>query len=88
MVQARQFRKNHPDAHHAAALFRYQREHSILLRDQSVFASLDDKHQIKVGEPGFPVAAAECGRRVLVSHDTTFEVRDHAFTCMSIVPSL
>jgi len=27
--------------------------------------SIDDKHQIKVGEPGYPVAAAEQGRRVL-----------------------
>ena len=65
MVQARQFRKTHPDAHYAAALFRYQRELAVLLRDHSVFVSLDDKHRIKVGEPGFPVAAAERGRRVL-----------------------
>ena len=41
-----------------------------------------------MGEPGFPVAAAERGRRVLVSHDATFEVGDHDFTRMSIVPSV
>ena len=35
---------------------------------------------------GFLVAAAERGRRVLVSRDTTFEVGDHDF--MSIVPSV
>ena len=53
-----------------------------------MFVSLDDKHRIKVGEPGFPVAAAERGRRVLVNRDTTFEVSDHDFTRMSIVPSV
>lgn len=36
MIQARQFRKTHPDAHYAAAVFRYQRELAILLRDHSV----------------------------------------------------
>ena len=39
-------------------------------------------------EPGFPVAAAERGRRDLVSRVTTFEVGDHDFTRMSIVPSV
>ena len=88
MVQARQFRKSHPDAHYAAALFRYQRELAVCLRDNSVFLSLDNKHRMKVGEPGFPVAAAERGRRVLVGRNTTFAVGDHDFTHMSIVPSV
>ena len=43
---------------------------------------------MKVGEPGFPVAAAEWGRRVLVHAGTTFEVGDHDFTKFSIVPSV
>ena len=34
------------------------------------------------------MTAAERGQRVLVSRDTTFEVRNHDFTCMSIVPSV
>ena len=88
MVQARQFRKTHPDAHYAAALFRYQRELAVQFKDHSVFFSLDDKHRVKVGEPGFPVAAAERGRRVLVGHDSAFQVGDHDFTRMSIVPSV
>lgn len=85
MVQTRQFRKTHPDAHYAAALFRYQREFAVQFKDHSVFVSLDDKHRVKVGEPGFPEAAA---RRVLVQRDTAFEVGDHDFTRMSIVPSV
>ena len=43
---------------------------------------------MKVGEPGFPVAAAERGRRVLVSRDSSFEVGDHDFTKFGIVPSV
>ena len=48
---------------------------------------IDDKHRLKVGEPGFPVAAAEWGR-VLVRAGTTFEVGDHDFTKFSIVLSV
>ena len=37
-----------------------------MFREHSAFLSIDDKHRIKVGEPNFPVAAAERGRRVAV----------------------
>lgn len=49
---------------------------------------IDDKHRLKVREPGLPVAAAERGRRVLVRVGTTFEVGDHDFTKFSIIPSV
>ena len=55
MVQQRQWRFNHPDAHYAAACFRYIREYALLLRE--VCARLDDKHKIKIGKSGYPVAA-------------------------------
>ena len=51
-------------------------------------ACLDDKHKIKIGEPGFPVAAVERGKRVLVKVGASFEVGDHDFTKFSIVPSV
>lgn len=54
----------------------------------TVFFLLDDKHRVKVGEPGFPVAAAERGRRVLVGRDSAFQVGDHDFTRISIIPSV
>ena len=63
-------------------------EYAILFRRFSAFACLDDKHKVKVGEPGFPVAAAECGRQVLVHSSTSFEVGDHDFTRVSIIPSV
>ena len=64
------------------------REYAILFRRSSVFACLDDKHKVKVGEPGFPVAAAERGRQVLVHSSTSFEVGNHDFTKTSITPSV
>ena len=88
MVQKRQFRHHHVDAHHCAAIFRYMREFAISFQDLAIFASLGDKHRIKVGEPHYPVAAAKRGRRVLVDPNETFEVGDHDFTKFSIVPSV
>ena len=41
-----------------------------------------------MGEPGFPVASAERGRRVIVCARMTFEVGDHDFTKFSIVLSV
>lgn len=50
--------------------------------------SIDDKHRLKVGEHGFPVAAAKRGRRVMVRAGTMFEVGDYDFTKFSIIPSV
>lgn len=88
MVQKRQYRKFHPDAHFCAALFRYIREYAILFRSISMFVCIDDKHRIKVGEPNFPVAAAERGREVIVSINDTLAVGDHDFTKFSLIPSV
>ena len=88
MIQKRLFRKSHPDEHYCAALFRYQREFSLKYRDLTNFICIDDKHRVKVGEPGFPVAAAERGREVVVSLHETFAVGDHDFTRFSIIPSV
>ena len=88
MLQKRQFRHHHVDAHYCAALFRYIKEYAIQVRDLAFFVSLDDKHRIQVGEPNNPVAAAERGRRVLVAGNETFKVAYRDFTKFSIVPSV
>lgn len=88
MIQKRQFRKAHPDEHYCAAIWRYMREYAVLYREKCHLISLDDKHRISVGEPRFPVAAAERGKQVLVGPNETFAVGDHDFTCFSIVPSV
>ena len=88
MIQKRQFRQNHIDSHYCAAIFRYLREYAVMLRDLSLFICMDDKHRVKVGEPGVPVAAAERGRRVLVSLTQSFQVCDHDFTRFSLIPTV
>ena len=80
MIQQRQFRKSHEDQDYAAAVFRYLHEYAVKLRDICTLVCLDDKHCLKVGEPGFPVAAAERGRTVLVQVGSSFEVGHHNFT--------
>ena len=49
---------------------------------------MDDKHRCKVGEPGYPVAAVERGRQVIVSKNNVFKVADHDFTKCEIIPSV
>ena len=43
--------------------------------------------RVKVGEPGFSIAAVERGREVIVSANETIAVGNHDFTCFSIIPS-
>ena len=61
----RQFRKSHPDAHYASAVFR---DLAVKFKSYTIFICVDDR--AKVGEPDFPVAAAERGRRVIVGLDS------------------
>lgn len=83
MVQARQTRKWHEDAHYCACLFRY------LKKQYTNLVFIDDKHHCKVGEPGLPVAAVERGKQVVVSaNGKRFSVADHDFTKCSIIPSV
>ena len=87
-VQQRQWRRDHIDSHFAAACFRYMREYALMLRDYCYFVCLDDKHKIKIGEPNFPVASAERGRRVPMIDDQILAAGDHDFTKCGIIPSV
>lgn len=88
MVQSRQLRNNHIDNHYASALFRYLKELAIAFKDYSWLIFMDDKHRCKVGEPGYPVAAVERGKQVIVSCNKSFVVSDHDFTKCGIIPSV
>ena len=88
MVQKCQWRKQYCDAHYGAAIFKYLRELAIKFRDFTAFVCLDDKHKIKIGEPGYPLAAAEHGCRVVVSYTKTFETGDRDILKVSITPSV
>ena len=68
--------------------FRYMRELAIERRDNCVMFSVDDKHKIKTGEPGYPVAAIDRGKSVLVGNGKVFEVADHDFTKSTLTPSV
>ena len=87
-VQQRQWRRSHVDSHYAAACFRYMREYALLLKEHCSFICLDDKHKVKIGEPDFPVASAERGRRVPVNYEEVFTAGDHDFTKFGIIPSV
>ena len=43
---------------------------------------------VKIGEPGYPVAAIERGKQVIVSRNSSFIVSDHDFTKCGIIPSV
>ena len=88
MVQKRQMRKFHEDAHYASAIFRYEKEMAIKYRRFTTFVSLNDKHKVPVGDPGYPVASVERGKKVLVSVNKPFMVGDHDFTRSSLTPSV
>ena len=79
-IQKRLFHKEHLDSHYCAALYRSLHEFAVMYWDIAYFISIDDRHRIKVGEPGFPVSAVEHGREVIVSKSETFVVGDHNFT--------
>ena len=57
-------------------------------RQHSTFVCQDDKHSIKVGEPGYPVAAVERGKQVLVGLNERMVVGDHDFTKFTLTPSV
>jgi hypothetical protein len=80
--------KQHVDSHYAACIFRYQREFAVKLRNSAMFACVDDKHRVKIGEPTCPVTATERGRQVIVNSSTSFQVADHDFTRFSMIPSV
>ncbi|KAI8517529.1 hypothetical protein Bbelb_035460 [Branchiostoma belcheri] len=88
MVQSRQLNHDHVDAHYAAAIFKYLKSFAVKFREYTALVFMDDKHGIKVGEPGYPVAAVDRGKSVLVSRDTVFAVADHDFTKLKITPSV
>ena len=50
--------------------------------------SMDDKHKVKVGEPSYPLAAAERGKQIIVGPNQVMAVGDHDFTKCTLTPSV
>src|SRR5437660_2286087 len=88
MIQSRQLRAFHIDSHYASAIFRYLKEMSIKFKNNSWLVFMDDKHRCKVGEPEFPVAAVDRGKKVLVGLNSNLTVADHDYTKFGLIPSV
>ncbi|EXX65811.1 hypothetical protein RirG_129730 [Rhizophagus irregularis DAOM 197198w] len=69
-IQARQLRKNHPDAHYCACLFHYLREFAILYHNYICFIAADDKHKVPIRE-GVATSTGVHNKKSLVSTNTT-----------------
>ncbi|PKY60343.1 hypothetical protein RhiirA4_483933 [Rhizophagus irregularis] len=87
MVQARQLRKDHPDTHYCAALFRYLREFAILYQQHVSFICADDKHKVSIGE-GINTSTGVRNRKTMVFQETPLVACDHDFTKLSLTPSV
>ena len=88
MMQQRMIRKSHDDEHYANAIYKYVREYAVSLRDKAIFICTDDKHKISVGEPNFPLSALPRGKRVLVGNNEAYQVGDHDFSTISLIPTV
>ena len=71
---------NHVDSHYCAALWKYLQEFAVLNRELVTLVSMDDKHKVKIGEPAYPLAAAERGKQVIVGMNEVMAVGDHDFS--------
>ncbi|CAG8449099.1 2638_t:CDS:2 [Scutellospora calospora] len=88
IVQTCQLHAFYPDIHYASALFRYEKKFAMKFHEITNFIFMDDKYHCKVGEPGFPVAAIEREKKVVVNRNTIFAVADHDYTKMGIISSI
>ena len=57
-------------------------------KNNTSLVCMDDKHTMKIGEPNFPIAAIERGKRVLVAKGAKLAVGDHDFAKLSMIPSV
>ena len=88
MIQERTTRKTHDGVHYARAIYKYDRVYAVSIRDLASFVCTDDKHKISVEELFFPVAALPCGRRVLIRKNEVFQIADHDFSNLSLIPTV
>ena len=88
MMQQQMVRKVPNDDHYANAIFKHPRQYAVNVRDLRSFICTDNKHKISIGEPGFPLSALPCGRRVLVGLNQTYQVGDHDFSTFSLIPTV
>ena len=62
------------------------KERAMAHRDTSALFSVDAKCKVSVGEPDFPIASVTKGKKVILGINQSFEVSDHDFSKISIIP--
>ena len=62
------------------------KERALAHRDISTLFSVDAKCKVSVGEPDFPIASVTRGKKVIVGIKQSFEVGDHDFSKISVIP--
>ena len=77
VVQRRQLRAFHADAHWCSALYKYLKELAVLNRDSCMFISYDDKAKVNLGEPGFMISSGVRGMKSIVPTTKTLGSLDH-----------
>ena len=80
-------RKSYDDDHYTNALFKYAQEYATNV-SICCFICTDDKHKIDVGEPNIPLAVVPRGKQVLVARNEAFQVGDHDFSTISLIPTV
>ena len=78
--------KQNDNEHCCACIYKYLRSMAVEWSDISSFICTDDKHKVPIGEPGYPLSALPRGKRVLVATNESYQVGDHNFTQINIIP--
>ena len=86
MVQARLFRKHNPESHYCNAIYNFMKERAMTHRDTSTLFNVDTKCKVSVGEADFPIASVTRGKKVIADINQLFEVGNHDFSKISVVP--
>jgi hypothetical protein len=87
MVQTRQLRKTHIDAHYCQAIFKYIRYFASKYKKYTCLIFADDKHKIPIGEV-VPTSTGVRNKKMATSTQAELSAADHDFTKLSITPSV
>ena len=77
VIQRRQLRAFHTDAHWCSTLYRYLRELAVQNCEKCVFISYDDKAKIDFDEPGALVSSGVRGKRSIIPTTSMLDALDH-----------
>ena len=86
MVQAQIFWKHNPDGHYCTSIYNFIKQKVLKQRANSTFFTADAKIRILAGEIGFPLACVAPGQKIVVELNESFQVADHNFSKISIIP--